>query len=411
MRCKSARQNRGLNVALRIYPATLLVAIAAVLGMAAIANAAQDDAARWPNIYEPQWPNVSASSGGDQQKPATVMAIEKPASGPAAPVLSAPETMVTGSAPSPVAKRWHDFKAAPVIVVPAFQGEFGLRYWMNFGETAKNLYNIAGNAMVSRLTYDGLQGHAIEAYGRVDHTSGFYLKGYAGIGIVNRGNLNDEDFPPFITPYSSTNSEQREGTLAYASIDLGYNLIRRPDFRLGAYAGYHYLDQSVSAYGCGQIAANNAICGNPVPNDVLVITQSNHWNSLRVGLDATIRLGGPFSLTLDAAWLPYVKLNGGDSHWLRIGTSPGSFTGEIPEDGQGNGYQLEAALTYAVNRDVSVAVGGRYWRMDSNGLTHFEGNVVGANAFPQPVDWKVESYGVFVQGSFKFGPYPTSGIF
>src|SRR5690606_33112843 len=143
-----------------------------------------------------------------------------------------------------------------------------------------------------------------------------------------------------------------------------------------------------------------------VPNSVLVITQNNHWNSLRIGLDSTIRLGGPFSLTLDAAWLPYVKLNGGDSHWLRIGTAPGSFTGEVPEDGQGNGYQLEAALAYAVSPNVSIAVGGRYWRMETSGHTHFEGHVVGANAFPQPVDWKVESYGVFVQGSFKFGPYP-----
>ena len=404
-------------MARRTYPATAVIAIAVMLGMIAIANAAPQDAGpRWPSIYEPQWPNVTAAVPAKPQTSVTVPAAKKSATVSAPPVLSMPETIVTGSTPSPVppspvAKRWHDFKAAPVIVVPAFQGEFGLRYWMNFGETAKNLYNIAGNAMVSRLTYDGLQGHAIEAYGRVDHTSGFYMKGYAGIGIVNRGNLNDEDFQPFITPYSSTSSEQREGTMAYASIDLGYNLIRRPDFRLGAYAGYHYLDQSVSAYGCGQIAANNAICGNPIPDNVLVITQSNHWNSMRLGLDATIRLGGPFSLTLDAAWLPYVKLNGGDSHWLRIGTAPGSFVGEIPEDGQGNGYQLEAALSYAVNRDVSVAVGGRYWRMDANGHTHFENNVVGANAFPQPVDWTVESYGVFVQGSFKFGPYPTGGIF
>lgn len=393
------------------YPATVFFAITAVLGMAVIANAIPDDGARWPDIYEPQWPNVSEAKSDDLHKLATATAARKPAPIPA-PVLSEPETIVTGStpspvAPSPVANRWHDFKAVPVIVVPSFQGELGLRYWMNFGETEKNLYNARGNAMVSRLTYDGLQGHAIEAYGRVDHTSGFYMKGYAGIGIVNRGNLNDEDFQPFITPYSSTSSEQREGTLAYASIDIGFNVIRRPDFRLGAYAGYHYLDQSVSAYGCGQTASNNAICGNPIPDNVLVITQSNHWNSLRLGLDATIRLGGPFSLTLDAAWLPYVKLNGGDSHWLRIGTTPGSFAGEIPEDGQGNGYQLEAPLSYAVNRDVSVAVGGRYWRMDANGHTHFENNVIGANASPQPVDWTAESYGVFVQGSFKFGPYPT----
>jgi len=49
--------------------------------------------------------------------------------------------------------------------------------------------------------------------------------------------------------------------------------------------------------------------------------------------------------------------------------------------------------------------------MDSKGLTHFEDHVVGYTAYPQPVDWKVENIGVFVQGSFKFGPYPTGRIF
>jgi outer membrane protease len=391
---------QGAFVARRKYPATAGFAIAVMLGMIAIADAAQEDGPRWPSIYEPQWPNIAGQPGYDPNKPAPVPASE-------------PE-IVTGSvqSQSAVAKRWHDFKAERTIVVPAFEGEFGLRYWMNFGQTAKNLYNVPGTEMVSRLTYDGLQGHAIEAFGRIDHTSGFYLKGYVGIGIVNRGQLNDEDFfPPTMMPYSSTMSQQREGTMAYASADIGFNLIRKPGFRLGAYAGYHYLDQSVSAYGCAQVATNNLICGNQIPDNILVITQSNHWNSLRLGLDATIKLGGPFSLALDGAWLPYVKLNGGDSHWLRIGTTPGSFTGELPEDGQGTGYQLEAALAYAVSSNVKVAVGGRYWRMEANGLTHFENHVVGGNSFPQPVDWKVESYGVFVQGSFKFGPYPTGGYF
>jgi outer membrane protease len=380
-----------------------------MFGMTAIADAAADEGPRWPSIYEPQWPNIT---GKADAHPVASKHAPRPELGPPPQSIPSPAPdLTTGSVEAPVAKRWHDFKAAETIVVPAFQGELGLRYWMSFGQTAKNLYNIPGTAMVSRLTYDGLQGHAIEAFGRVDHTSGFYLKGYVGIGIVNRGQLNDEDFPPFIAPYSSTLSEQREGTIAYASADIGFNLIRQQGFRLGAFAGYHYLDQSVSAYGCTQVAANNAICAGQIPDNVLVITQSNHWNSLRVGLDATIKLGGPFNLNLDAAWLPYVKLNGGDSHWLRIGTAPGSFTGEIPEDGTGTGYQLEAALAYAVSPNVKIAVGGRYWRMETNGHTHFENHVVGVNASPQPVDWKVESYGVFVQGSFKFGPYPTGGYF
>ena len=53
----------------------------------------------------------------------------------------------------------------------------------------------------------------------------------------------------------------------------------------------------------------------------------------------------------------------------------------------------------------SFAVGGRYWHFETKGDTHFEQSVVGGGASPQPVDWKSDIYGVFVQGSFKFGPY------
>ncbi len=105
-----------------------------------------------------------------------------------------------------------------------------------------------------------------------------------------------------------------------------------------------------------------------------------------------------------------MKLNGADSHLLRIGTNPGDFTGPVPEDGTGTGYQLEASIAYAYSPNVSFGIGARYWRMETSGNTHFEGHVVGVNAFPQPVEWKIESLGVFAQASFKFGPYPTGGF-
>jgi hypothetical protein len=44
-------------------------------------------------------------------------------------------------------------------------------------------------------------------------------------------------------------------------------------------------------------------------------------------------------------------------------------------------------------------------------LTHFENRVVGVNSAAQPVDWKTEHMGVFVQGTFRFGPYMTGGPF
>ena len=34
-------------------------------------------------------------------------------------------------------------------------------------------------------------------------------------------------------------------------------------------------------------------------------------------------------------------------------------------------------------------------------------NVVGIAALPQAVDWSVDNYGMFLQMSLKFGPYPV----
>src|SRR5438128_105200 len=51
---------------------------------------------------------------------------------------------------------------------------------------------------------------------------------------------------------------------------------------------------------------------------------------------------------------------------------------------------------------------GSFWHMQTTeGLTHFENHIVGVTAIPQPVDWKVDNFGMFLQLSLKFGPYPV----
>jgi opacity protein-like surface antigen len=289
----------------------------------------------------------------------------------------------------------------------AFRYELGARYWYGWGKTAKDLYDPAGSFLVSRLTYDGLRSHAGEAFFRVDHNHGWFLKGYVGAGSIGQGSLNDEDFPPVIAPYSSTHSNQNEGALVYANVDAGFSIIKGSGWRLGAFAGYHYLQEKVSAFGCSQLAANPLICIPPIPAAFVVINQNNDWHSLRLGVDGDLKFGDRVKLHVEGAWLPYVMLDGADTHWLRIGSFPGAFTGPIPEDGKGWGYQLEAVLSYRLTNNVSLGVGGRYWHMQTSGSTHFENHVVGMSASPQPVKWKTDHYGVFVQGSFKFGPYPA----
>ena len=165
----------------------------------------------------------------------------------------------------------------------------------------------------------------------------------------------------------------------------------------------------MSAFGCGQVATTPEICGGGIPDFVKVITKVNNWNSVRVGIDAAYEINR-FKLAVDAAWLPYVYLAGSDAHRLRINPLVvGAFSGPIPEDGTGWGYQLEGVLSYRVNDFLSVGIGGRHWHMQATGLTHFEGRVVGFNPLPQPVDWKLNNFGAFIQASVKLGPYPVIG--
>ncbi len=369
-------------------------------------------AARVVDSDGPQWPNA----------PLPALQSDAPGRGAKADSFEARWPSISddivGSIPSPSVPRtpWlGEERAASNPFVrsgpSAFDGDLGLRYWFNWAKTGKDLYDIPGDALVSRLTYDGMYGNSGEGFGRLDHTSGFYTKGYLGGGLFAKGQLKDEDFPPTTTPYSSTLSSLSGSSLGYANVDLGFNFWRDQTFRIGGFTGYHYFNQRVHAYGCNQIAGNTSICGTtPVSDSIQVIEQDNSWHSLRVGVDADLKIGDKITLRADAAYLPYVKMYGMDLHHLRIGTTVGDFAGGIPEDGAGRGYQFEASIAYAVDENVSLAVGGRYWHMEASGQTHFEGNVVGTTTSPQPVNWSTDIYGVFVQGSFKFGPYPTSSF-
>jgi hypothetical protein len=320
------------------------------------------------------------------------------------PCAAADWPVIPEAAPSPL--------VAVKKPIPTYDLQLGARYWFGWAQTSKRLYDPTGAFLVSRLTYgDNLYTNSGEAYGRIDTSSGFFLKGYLGAGAFTNGHLNDEDFPPGIFPYSSTTSDEKNGYLRYFSLDAGADFLRTPIFRVGAFVGYHFLNEQVSAYGCGQMATNTDVCTFLIPSYVLVITQQNNWNSLRVGVNGEVKLSDRLKFGVDAAWLPYVSLNGTDAHWLRIGTQPGAFTGAIPEDGHGTGFQLEASLSYAVNQVLDVGVGARYWHMQTNGFTHFENRIVPGPGIlpgtPQPVDWKTDHYGVFLQAHLKLGPFPV----
>jgi hypothetical protein len=303
----------------------------------------------------------------------------------------------------------------PALVEPkepvrAWSLEVGARYWFSTGETSYDLFDSTGSLLVSRLTYDDLTGHSGEAFFRGDHSSGFFVKGYVGGGVINSGKLIDEDFEPVTVPFSQTKSGQDDGSLSYASADIGYTFydstarslslkddpVGSPGVKLGAFVGFHYLNEELNAFGCTQLAANPEICSpGQVGAGTNVISEDADWLSLRLGLAAEFYLTERLKLSAEAAYVR-THLDAEDNHHLRP-----EFSGPIPQDGDGDGVQLEAVLSYQVTDAFNLGVGARYWRMEvDDGRMRFD--QVTAGGVPQVLDFETERYGVFVQGSYKF---------
>jgi len=275
--------------------------------------------------------------------------------------------------------------------------EFGTRYWYSTGKAQKTLFDSAGAAQLSRLTWTGEIGRSYEGYFNIT-SANVFTKGYFGVGMLHGNNLQDEDFPPLTAPYSSTNSDAKTGRLSYASLDLGYYLWDTTAAKLGGFVGYHFYREKMNAYGCVQTTTNPDVCVPSFPNSVLTLTQENQWYSARVGIAGEVKLAPNLKLSGDAAYLPYVKLAAQDIHWLRLGID---FSGPTPETAHGTGMQFESVLSYYFNDYLSLGVGGRYWRMDApHGTAHFEESTLLGG--PQVEKFVSNRYGVFVQLGLKY---------
>ena len=289
------------------------------------------------------------------------------------------------------------FKAPPRTAwTPGWELEIGARYWYSAGRFQKDLGSdttpATANVLNSRLTYDSTANSG-ELFGRVEGPQNIFVKGFVGGGKLSGGQMNDEDWilDGGVVPYSNTISDPVGGRISYATIDVGWDMLRGPDHKVGAFVGYNYYRENKAAYGCVQIANQFSDCAASIPSSVLVITEDDTWKSLRVGLNGEIMLTDGLRLSGDVAYLPYVKFDGTDNHVLRSLISPAW--------GWGRGVQLEAILSYAVTPAFSVGAGGRYWAMwTTEAYTAFGGEPCPCQTLPS----KTERYGTFLQAAYKF---------
>jgi opacity protein-like surface antigen len=286
---------------------------------------------------------------------------------------------------------------APPLDLFGWEVEAGSRAWFSSGRIGapQPLLNVPNSILASRLIFTGLGAASGEAFARVDHASGFFIKGILGAGGIGSGSMNDEDFPA-AGAYSNTLSSA-SGHIGYATIDGGYTVLKTPAAKLGVFAGYNYYEEDINTYGCTQLAG--ALTCNPAtsfPAGFLGISQDGYYKSLRVGLSSEMMLTDRLRLTADVAWLPLVNFTGLDSHNARELLLP--ETASI-----GDGVMLEAILGYNLTSAWNVGVGGRYWAFNTrDGTSTF--NFLGfQQSLVEPARYNSERYGVFVQSSYKWG--------
>lgn len=289
----------------------------------------------------------------------------------------------------------------PEAPVPAKRTEYkaGVRYVHGWGQFHKDL-GIPGQgvgSLASRLTYDSPGIDGAEAFARIDTSFGLMVKGFAG-GAGGNGQLNDEDwglqFGSAFVPYSNTVSSV-DDRIRYWTVDVGYDWWRGAGYKIAPFVGYSHFRQDMKGFGCEQIANPASDCSPALPASLHAISEYDTWRALRLGTAVDILLAPRLTLAGEAAYLPYVDFSGTDDHVLRSLVSP--------EDGHGDGVQLEATLSYALTEALSIGVGGRYWSMWTT-----SGNVdFGGTGEIVPMRYAAEQAHLLIEGSYKFGTAPA----
>lgn len=241
--------------------------------------------------------------------------------------------------------------------------EMGLRYWYSLGSHQMSAFG--GNYSSSDTS------HILEGHFRIDDNStASYLKGQIGYAAKIDGT--------YTTPQFATGQTMSGGYLGYAGADFGMIPFGNESVQLGGFIGYQYLADNPDM---GRANFTTTAGGGDSKTNALEI------HAIRIGGALRMNMGDTLDLNLEAALIPYAKLNGTYGALYSPNFSSGGKTytqgsaGSL--DGRLYGASGEAMIGFHPTDNITIRVGARGWYLTGESAATFVTRDVAASATEQ----------------------------
>ena len=262
--------------------------------------------------------------------------------------------------------------------------ELGVGTWISVGDSSwshnASVISPLGNP-TSRLAYDDHSTNIVEFTGKVWVGPRWFGRLNIGGASIGGGRLTDDDF---LTPdggnlSSRTHSDIGGSGIWYLNADVGARLVDFPNGKgwLEGAVGFQYWRQKHEAYGVRQQSCSaagstidldssdpafNPLCvsgATPINNDVLAVSNTMTWYSLRTGLQTEYRVARWLSLQGSAVLKPVNIFTNEDAHHLRV---PSEFQDpSMTMLGVGFGADADIGARVYFTKALSAQVGYRVW--------------------------------------------------
>jgi outer membrane protein Pom len=247
----------------------------------------------------------------------------------------------------------------------------GVREWISQGRSAHNIGNPFGPPNVaSELTWRGLNVPITQVSADLVVQNRFIVDLDIGYGARGHGTLLDQDWrgDNRTNKLFETLSDVSGANVLTISASTGirmvsWNVRNNPiPGGIDALVGYQYWRERYEASGI-----QNLLTGTSSFIGVTAITQTNTWNSIRIGTRATVPFFSRLALKGSAFYIPFTSYRNEDIHHLR--TDLRKDPSFLSTATGGSGVQLEGSLMVRVWRRLTVEAGYAYWDIRSGSGT------------------------------------------